>query len=380
LVVDDDPTNLELLRVRLSAQGYEVVIAVDGDDALRRAHELEPDLILLDIMMPKIDGISVLKELKQDATLRHMPVILVTAKVDTRDIVSGLEAGGDDYITKPFEQTVLLARIRSLLRIKELHDAAQLQAAQLKEQTEQLSNWNRSLEERIAKQVAAIERIDRLRRFLPPQVAQVIASSDAPDSRLTSHRQEVTVLFCELRGFTAFTDASEPEEVMAVLREYQESMGELIFRYEGTLERFAGGGIMIIFNDPIPCPDHTERAVRLAIDMREKVAELAKEWARKGHVLGFGIGIASGYATLGQVGFEHRREYTAHGSVINLASRLCGEAKPGQIMISQRAFVAVEQWVGGSPIGQLSLKGFNRPIDAYEVVTWSRRALAQNGP
>jgi adenylate cyclase len=373
LVVDDDPTNLEVLRVRLSAQGYEVVIAVDGDDALRRARELEPDLVLLDVMMPKIDGISVLKELKQDATLRHMPVILVTAKVDTRDIVSGLEAGGDDYITKPFEQTVVLARIRSLLRIKELHDAAQLQAAQLKEQTEQLSSWNRSLEERVAKQVAAIERIDRLRRFLPPQVAQVIASSDAPDSRLASHRQEVTVLFCELRGFTAFTEASEPEEVMAVLREYQESVGQLIFRYEGTLERFAGGGIMIIFNDPIPCPDHTKRAVQLALDMREKVAELAKEWARKGHVLGFGIGIASGYATLGQVGFEHRREYTAHGSVINLASRLCDEAKPGQIVISQRTFGAVEHWVEGSHVGQLNLKGFNRPIDAYEVKNRSGR-------
>jgi adenylate cyclase len=380
LVVDDDPTNLEVLRVRLSAQGYEVVIAVDGDDALRRARELEPDLVLLDVMMPKIDGISVLKELKQDSTLHHIPVILVTAKVDTRDIVSGLEAGGDDYITKPFEQTVVLARIRSLLRIKELHDAAQLQAAQLKEQTEQLSSWNRSLEERVAKQVAAIERIDRLRRFLPPQVAQVIASSDAPDSRLTSHRQEVTVLFCELRGFTAFTDASEPEEVMMVLREYQESLGQLIFRYEGTLERFAGGGIMIIFNDPIPCPDHTKRAVRLALDMQEKVAELATEWARKGHALGFGIGIASGYATLGQVGFEHRREYTAHGSVINLASRLCDEAKPGQIVISQRAFGAVEQWVEASHMGPLSLKGFKRPIDAYKVVNWSRGASAQNGP
>ena len=377
-MVDDDPTNLEVLRARLSAQGYEVVTAIDGDDALRCARELEPDLVLLDVMMPKIDGISVLKELKQDATLRHIPVILVTAKVDTRDIVNGLEAGGDDYITKPYEQTVVVARIRSMLRIKELHDAAQLQAAQLKEQTEQLSSWNRSLEEQVAKQVAAIERIDRLRRFLPPQVAQVIASSDVPDSRLTSHRQEVTVLFCELRGFTAFTDASEPEEVMAVLREYQESMGQLIFRYEGTLERFAGGGIMIIFNDPIPCPDHTERAVHLALDMREKVAELAKEWARKGHVLGLGIGIALGYATLGQVGFEHRREYTAHGSVINLASRLCDEAKPGQIVISQRAFCAVEQWVEASHIGQLSLKGFNRPIDAYEMVSWSRRLEAGN--
>jgi adenylate cyclase len=380
LVVDDDPANLEVLRVRLSAQGYELVTAVDGEDALRCAREVEPDLVLLDVMMPKLDGISVLKELKQDATLRYIPVILVTAKVDTHDIINGLEAGGDDYITKPFEQAALVARIRSLLRIKELHDAAQLQAAQLKKQTEQLSSWNRTLEERVAKQVAAIERIGRLRRFLAPQVAQMIASSDAPDSRLASHRREVTVLFCDLRGFTAFNDASEPEEVMAVLQEYHERMGELIFRYEGTLERFAGGGIMIIFNDPIPCPDHTERAVRLAIDMREKVAELAKEWARKGHVLGLGIGIASGYATLGQVGFEHRREYTAHGSVINLASRLCDEAKPGQIVINQRAFGAVEQWVEGSHIGQLSLKGFNRPIDAYEVKNRSSDFASASAP
>jgi adenylate cyclase len=371
-VVDDDPTNLEVLRVRLSAQGYEVVTAVDGEDALRRARELKPDLVLLDVMMPNLDGISVLKELKGDITLRYIPVILVTAKADTRDIVRGLEAGGDDYLTKPFEQAALVARVRSLLRIKELHDTAQLQAAQLKKQTEQLSSWNRSLEERVATQVAEIERIGRLQRFLAPQVAQMIAYSDAPDLLLASHRREVTVLFCDLRGFTAFTDASEPEEVMAILREYHESMGELIFRYEGTLERFFADGIMIVFNDPVPCPDHTERAVQLALDMREKAAGLAKEWARKGHVLGFGIGIASGYATLGQVGFEHRREYSAHGSAINLASRLCDEAKPGQIVISQRTFGAVEHWVGASHIGQLSLKGFNRPIDAYEVVSWSR--------
>ncbi len=363
-MVDDNPTNLEVLRVRLNAQGYEVVTAVDGEDGLRRARELEPDLVLLDVMMPKLDGISVLKELKGDAALRFIPVILVTAKADTRDIVNGLEAGGDDYLTKPFEQAALVARVRSLLRIKELHDTVQLQAAQLKE-------WNRSLEERVATQVAEIERIGRLRRFLAPQVAQMIASSDAPDSLLASHRREVTVLFCDLRGFTAFVESSEPEEVTAVLREYHESMGELIFQYEGTLERFLGDGIMIIFNDPIPYPDHTERAVRLALDMRKKVVDLAKGWARKGHVLGMGIGIASGYATLGQVGFEHRREYTANGSVINLASRLCDEAKPGQIVISQRAFAAVEQWVGASHIGQLSLKGFNRPIDAYEVVNWS---------
>ena len=307
LVADDNPTNLEVLRVRLNAHGYEVVTAVDGEDALRSARELEPDLVLLDIMMPRLDGISVLKQLKGDTALPFIPVILVTARADTRDIVSGLEAGADDYLAKPFEQAALVARVRSMLRIKELHDTVQRQAAQLKEQTEQLSSWNRSLEERVTKQVAEIERVNRLRRFLAPQVAQMIASSDAPDALLASHRREVTVLFCDLRGFTAFTEASEPEEVTAVLREYHECMGELIFRYEGTLERFLGDGIMIVFNDPLPCPDHTERAVRLALDMRGKVEELAKEWARKGHLLGFGIGIASGYATIGQVGFEHRR-------------------------------------------------------------------------
>lgn len=370
LVVDDNPTNLEVLRVRLNAQGYEVVTAVDGEEALARTRELEPDLVLLDVMMPKLDGISVLKELKRDAALRFIPVILVTAKADTRDVVNGLEAGGDDYLTKPFEQAALVARVRSLLRLKELHDTVQSQAAQLKEQTEQLSSWNRTLEERVATQIAEIERIGRLQRFLAPQVAQMIASSDASDSLLASHRREVTVLFCDLRGFTAFTDATEPEEVMAVLREYHEALGELIFRYEGTLERFLGDGIMIVFNDPIPCEDHTERAVRLALAMREQVEELAKQWAKKGHTLGFGIGIASGYATLGQVGFEHRREYTAIGRVINLASRLCDEAKSGQIFISQRVFGAVEQWVGASHVGQLSLKGFNRPIDAYEVTSW----------
>jgi class 3 adenylate cyclase len=241
---------------------------------------------------------------------------------------------------------------------------------QLREQTEQLSSWNRLLEQRVAEQLAEIERIGRLRRFLAPQVAQMIASSDSPESLLASHRREVTVLFCDLRGFTAFTEASEPEEVMGVLREYHESLGELIFRYEGTLERFLGDGIMIVFNDPIPCSDHVVRAVRLALDMRDRVGSLARQWARKGHTLGFGIGIASGYATLGQIGFEHRREYTAIGSAINLAARLCGEARADQIIIDQRAFSAVEPWLEAAQIGDLSLKGFHRPMPAYEILSW----------
>jgi adenylate cyclase len=373
LIVDDNPTNLEVLQVRLRAQGYELVTAIDGVDALAKVREFEPDLVLLDVMMPKLDGISVVKQLKQDSKFRFMPVILVTAKADTRDVVAGLEAGGDDYLTKPFEQAALVARVRSMLRIKELHDKVQAQS-------EQLSDWNQLLEKRVAEQLAEIERISRLQRFLAPQVARMIASSDASEAQLaSSHRREITVVFCDLRGFTSFTDSSEPEEVMEVLREYHQSLGELIFRYEGTLERFLGDGIMIIFNDPIPCPEHTRRAVGLALDMREQVDRLAKEWSRKGHNLGLGIGIASGYATLGQIGFEHRREYSAIGGVTNLASRLCGEARPSQIVISQRAFGSIEASVEAAHIGDLTLKGFNRPIAAYEILRWRAESQVSDG-
>jgi class 3 adenylate cyclase/AmiR/NasT family two-component response regulator len=370
LAVDDVPSNLEILQVRLEAQGYEVITAADGEEALAKIREFEPDLVLLDIMMPKIDGIEVVKRLKQDASLSFLPVILVTAKADTQDVVTGLEAGADDYLTKPFEQAALVARVRSLLRLKELHDTVQQQAAKLKEQTEQLSAWNSMLEERVAKQLVEIERISRLRRFLAPQVAQMIADADSSDSLLDSHRREVTVLMCDLRGFTSFTEISEPEEVMAVLSEYHESLGELIFQYEGTLERFAGDGILTVFNDPIPCADHTERAVRLALDMRDRVDELATLWRKRGHELGFGIGISVGHATLGQVGFARRREYTVIGSVVNLASRLCDEAQPGQIIVSQKVLTAVEQSVNSAPLGDMTLKGFKRPITVYDIQSW----------
>jgi adenylate cyclase len=370
LIADDNPNNIEVLRVRLSAQGYDIVTAADGEEALTRARADDPDLILLDVMMPKRDGISVLKELKADSSSRFVPIVLVTARADTRDVVTGLEAGGDDYLTKPVEQAALVARVRSLLRIKELHDTVTAQAAQLNEQATQLAEWNKRLEARVSEQVNEIERMSRLERFLSPQVAKVIASFADADQRLASHRREVTVLFCDLRGFTAFTENAEPEEVMAVLRDYHEAVGTLIFQYEGTLERFLGDGIMIIFNDPIPCADHTERTVRLALDMRHAVEKVLNDWKRKGHTLGFGIGIASGYATLGQIGFEQRRDYTAIGSVTNLASRLCDEAKAGQIVISQRALSAIESRVEARLIGELTLKGFHRPMPAYEIVRW----------
>jgi class 3 adenylate cyclase len=370
LAVDDIENNLEILRVRLEAEGYEVVTASDGEQALVKMRDLEPDLVLLDIMMPKLDGIAVLKQFKQETANRFVPVILVTAKSDTRDVVVGLEAGGDEYLTKPFEQAALIARVRSLLRVKELHDKVQEQATQLKAQSEQLANWNQLLEQRVAEQMAELDRARRLQWFLPPQVAQAIASSDAPEAALASHRRDITVLFCDLRGFTSFTEISDPEEVMAVLREYHENVGELIFRYEGTLERFLGDGIMIVFNDPIEYEDHTERAVRLALDIRERVEKLATKWHNRGHDLSFGIGIASGYATLGQIGFEQRRDYTAIGRVTNLASRLCDEALRGQIVVAQRVYSTVERWVEAASLGELELKGFKRPMAAYSIVCW----------
>jgi class 3 adenylate cyclase len=356
--------------MRLESQGYEVITAADGEEGLSKARQVEPDLVLLDIMMPKRDGISVLTELKQDSTLRFVPVILVTAKAETHDVIAGLDAGGDDYLTKPFDQAALSARVRSMLRIKALHDTVQAQAAKLEEQTEQLVAWNRSLEERVAEQITELERVGRLRRFLPPQIAELVISLGESDALLESHRREVTVVFCDLRGFTAFAETAEPEEVMAVLRDYHACLGDVIFRYEGTLERFVGDGLLVLFNDPIRCPDHAERAVRMAIEMRERITALADQWRKRGHVLGFGVGIAQGYATLGRIGFDQRYDYAAIGRVPNLASRLCDEAKAGQILIDQRVLGSIEPLVDVSSLGELTLKGFHRPTPAYEVVRW----------
>jgi adenylate cyclase len=254
------------------------------------------------------------------------------------------------------------------------HATVQRQAGKLQEQTEQLREWNKSLEERVEKQLGEIERSRRLERFLAPQVAQIIASSEGQDALLQSHRREVTVVFCDLRGFTAFTETTEPEEAMNVLREYHAALGQLIFRYEGTLDRYAGDGVMILFNAPILLADHTKRAVKMAIEMREAIGALTQRWLNRGHSLGFGVGIAVGYATLGQVGFEHRLEYAAIGSVTNLASRLCSEAKAGQIVVSRRAYGMVERWVDALPIDDLHLKGFNHPVLAMEILDWHEEA------
>jgi len=366
LIVDDNPENRDIFRARLARHGYEILTASDGEEALTTARATRPDLILLDIMMPKVDGIEVCRRLKADPAFPFTPIIMVTARADTKDIVAGLEAGGDEYLTKPVDQGALVARVKSMLRIKALHDTVQEQAAQLEAQSAQLSEWNRTLEQRVREQVAQLERLGRLKRFFSPQLAELIVGGGAEDP-LKTHRREVTVVFLDLRGFTAFAEMSEPEEVMGVLRDYHAEMGKLILEHEGTLERFTGDGMMIFFNDPVFVPNPAERALRMAVAMRDRVRELTAVWRKQEYDLNLGVGISQGYATIGAIGFEGRWDYGAIGSVTNLAARLCGEAKPDQILLPQRVMGSVEDLVEVEFVGELTLKGFHRPVPAFNV-------------
>ncbi len=359
LVADDNAANVDILQTRLSSQGYTVMTAHDGAEAIAVARSELPDLILLDVMMPKQDGYAVCRELKGDQSLPFMPIILVTARSDQRDIVAGLDSGGDEYVTKPVDQAALIARVRSLLRIKELHDI-------VAEQSRQLAEWNNALELRVARQVAEIEQISRLKRFMAPQLADLILSRGAAET-LESHRREVAVVFCDLRGFTAFAETAEPEEMIGTVREYHAALGEIVFRHEGTIERFLGDGLMILFNDPVPCAEPAWRAVCMALEMQQRMSILSERWRKLGHELGFGIGITFGFATLGVIGFEGRFDYTAMGTVANLAARLCNEARSGQTLVSQRVMGLLESRIVADRVGPFSLKGITRPVVAYAV-------------
>src|SRR5262245_8977740 len=301
LIVDDEPMNLDILQTRLAVHGYEILTATNGEEALAMACAQQPDLILLDIMMPKIDGIDVCRRLKADASLPFMPIILVTAKADSKDVVAGLEAGAEEYLTKPIDQAALVARVKSMLRVKALHDTVQEQTSRLEAQSKQLTEWNQMLQQRVTEQLTELERIGRLKRFFSPQLAELVVSSGG-EQLLESHRREITVVFCDLRGFTAFSEAVEPEELMSVLQQYHTALGQVICRFEGTLERFTGDGLMVFFNDPLPCADHAVRAVRMAVAMRQEMDDLTALWHRRGYQLDFGVGIAQGYATLGMIG------------------------------------------------------------------------------
>jgi class 3 adenylate cyclase len=359
LVVDDNETNRDILITRLEKHGYQLLQAADGEEALASAAQHSPDLILLDVEMPKLDGFEVCRRLKNDPAMPFIPIILVTARAASQDVVAGLDAGADEYLTKPIDQAALVARVRSMLRVKALHDQVQAQAADL-------ATWNRTLEQRVNQQVTELDRMNRLKRFLSPQIAKLVVSS-GDDKLLESHRRDITVVFCDLRGFTAFAESAEPEDIIAVLQEYYQCLGESIDRFEGTLQHFAGDGLLIIFNDPLPCADPALRAVRMAVEMRARVAALVEKWRRFGHELGFGIGIASGHATLGSVGYEGRFHYSANGTVVNLGSRLCAQAGDGQILIDGRVQLAVEAIAATEPIGDLELKGFHRTVRAFNV-------------
>ena len=238
---------------------------------------------------------------------------------------------------------------------------------ELRQRTEEVEKLNQHLEQRVTDQVGEIERTGRLRRFLPPQVADLIVASGT-EKQLESHRREITALFCDLRGFTGFSESSDPEDVMTLLRDYHAAIGEIIVKYNGTLERYAGDGVMVVFNDPIPVDNPALQAVLMASEMREAIGALTEKWSRLGHEIGFGIGISHGYATLGTIGFEGRFDYAAIGTVSNVASRLCDEAKPGQILISPRVLMAVKDAVAVEAVGEFELKGIRRPIAAYNVL------------
>jgi adenylate cyclase len=367
LIVDDNLTNLDILQTRLEAHDYKILTATDGEAGLAMAKEKKPDLILLDIMMPKMDGIEVCQHLRADSSLPFMPIIMVTAKADPKDVVAGLEAGGDEYLTKPVDHAALVARVKSMLRIKALHDTVLEQSAKLEAQSAQLAEWNRTLEQQVAEQLAKLQRVEQLKRFLSPQLVDLITSS-GEEGLLESHRREVTVVFIDLRGFTAFSDYAEPEEVVGLLRNYHTEMGKLIFHFDGTLEHFAGDGIMVFFNDPIPREDHTEKAVRMAMKMQARVGDLRHGWLKKGYDLDLGVGMAAGYATLGTIGFEGRMDYAAVGNVTILASRLSSEAVGGQILTDQKTLSKIEDLVETESVGELQLKGFGRPTAVFNVV------------
>ena len=366
LVVDDLPANLRLLDAVLAPRGFTVRTATTGEEALRCLAREVPDLVLLDVLMPGIDGYETCRRIRANPSTAYLPVVMVTASGDHQK-VEAIEAGADDFVTKPFEQAELLARVRSLVRVKRYHDTIVRQA-------DELARWNTELETKVAAQVQEIERVGRLRRFLSPQVAGLVTAS-GEESFLESHRGEITAVYCDLRGFTAFAETSEPEEIMSVLRSYHQALGDLVFRFEGTLEHFAGDGLLVFFNDPIPCPDAPRRAVRMAVAMRARVAELAEGWRRRGHDLGFGVGIAQGYATLGRVGFEGRYDYAAIGTVTNVSARLSSRAAAGQVLITQRVEAGLDDIAVTRPLGPVELRGITRPVEVFEVVGLNAAAV-----
>jgi class 3 adenylate cyclase len=361
LVVDDQRANVEMLCELLRSRGYLVDGVYDGESALAKIADMKPDLVISDIRMPGIDGYELTQRLRGDPATELLPVVLVTS-IEDRDghdeRVKGIESGADDFLTKPVRYAELFARVRSLLRVKVLQDEVRRQATELRE-------WNERLEERVKDQVAAIDRLAKMKRFFSPPVAEAIVAGGV--DMLEPHRREITAVFLDLRGFTAFTDRADPDEVMDLLSAYHQAMGDLVERYGGTLEHFAGDGVMIFFNDPIPVERAAVKAVRMAIDLQQAFAPIAQAWEKRGHQVTLGVGIAKGEATLGVIGFEQRWEYAAIGAVPNLAARLCGQAGAGEILIDTATCADVGDAVEAVPVGPLQLRGITQPVKAFRV-------------
>ena len=367
LVVDDSEANRRLLVDLLTVHGYALRSAHDGASCLASVAETPPDLILLDVIMPGMDGFAVCRTLREDARYRMLPIVIVTSLDPYQERVKGLDAGADDFLSKPIHAPELLARVRSLLRVKHLYDQVEAQAIEL-------AAWNASLEIRVAEEVARSEKLMRLKRFLSPQLADLIVAGGAEDP-LISHRREIAVVFIDLRGFTAFAETTEPELVMLALREYHGAMGRLVEQFGGTLERFTGDGMMVFFNDPVPIPDPARRAVEMAVAMCSEAARLSAQWRKKGFALDAGIGVALGFATLGAIGFEQRIDYGAIGTVTNLAARLCAEAPGGEIYVSQRIHAEIDGAYATESLGDISLRGLSGTQRVYRL-TASRETVA----
>ncbi|HEU4350363.1 MAG TPA: response regulator [Burkholderiales bacterium] len=350
LVVDDQRTNAEMISGLLRNLGYEVELALGGQEALELVHTKGPDLVISDILMPGVDGYELCRRLRANTATALLPVILVTS-AEQSERIKGIEAGADDFLAKPVNWAELFGRVKRLLQIKALQD--------------EIKQLNTRLEQRVRDQVAQLERLSRMKRFFSRAVAEAIVAGG--EELLEPHRREITAVFLDLRGFTSFTDRADPDEVLELLRAYHATLGRTVDEFGGTLEHFAGDGVMIFFNDPIEVDNPAERAVRMALALQRAFNPIADAWARLGHDVGLGIGIAQGDTTLGIIGFEQRWEYAAIGNVPNLAARLCGAAHAGEIVLDLQTEQDIVHIAETEFIGALTLRGFLQPVPAFKL-------------
>jgi len=352
LVVDDQRTNAEMVSGLLRNLGYEDELALSGDEALEMVRAKAPDLMITDILMPGVDGYELCRRLRANPATALLPVILVTSAEPQTERVKGIEAGADDFLAKPVNWAELFGRVKRLLHVKALQD--------------EIKELNARLEERVRDQVTQLERLSRMKRFFSRAVAEAIVAPGG-EELLEPHRREITAVFLDLRGFTAFTDRADPDEVLELLRAYHATLGRTVDEFGGTLEHFAGDGVMIFFNDPIEIDKPAERAIRMALALQRAFNPIAEAWVRIGHEVGLGIGIAQGETTLGVIGFEQRWEYAAIGNVPNLAARLCGAAHAGEIIVDGQTEQDIVAIADTEFVGALTLRGFQQPVPAFRL-------------